>query len=49
MVVCYLILLSLISYLGTNNAGAQSIGDSIKERSNPQHMLLNPANGIICM
>jgi YVTN family beta-propeller protein len=39
-------ILLLFSYIGTNNANArESIVDSIKVPSNPQHLILNPANG----
>jgi YVTN family beta-propeller protein len=38
-------ILLLFSYLGTDNANAESIVDSIKVPSSPQHMLLDPANG----
>jgi DNA-binding beta-propeller fold protein YncE len=38
-------ILLLFSYLGIDNVNAESLVDSIKVPSNPQHMLSNPANG----
>ncbi|HZE77072.1 MAG TPA: hypothetical protein VE089_00830 [Nitrososphaeraceae archaeon] len=39
-------ILLLFSYLGINDADApESIVDSIKMPSNPQHLFLNPPNG----